>query len=52
MPSDFTPTPEGLAKVRENALKSNYMGRLVTDSFNGAMVMVNLLELIRTPASD
>ena len=45
VPSDFTPTPEGLAKVRENALKSNYMGRLVTDSFNGAMVMVNLLDI-------
>ena len=45
VPSDFTPTPEGLAKVRENALKSNYMGRLVTDSFNGAMVMANLLDI-------
>ena len=45
VPSDFTPTPAGLAKVRENALKSNYMGRLVTDSFNGTMVMANLLDL-------
>ena len=45
VPSDFTPTPGGLAKVRENALKSNYMGRLVTDSFNGSMVMVNLLDI-------
>ena len=32
-------------KVRENTLKSNYMGRLVTDSFNGSMVMANLLEI-------
>ena len=31
--------------MRENALKSNYMGRLVTDSFNGAMVMANLFEI-------
>ncbi|MBO60674.1 MAG: RND transporter [Verrucomicrobiales bacterium] len=45
VPSDFETTPEGLAKVRENALKSNYMGRLVTDSFNGAMVMANLLDI-------
>ena len=45
VPSDFTPTPAGLAKVRENALKSNYMGRLVTDSFNGTMVMANLLDI-------
>ncbi len=45
LPSDFTPTPVGLAKVRENALKSNYMGRLVTDSFNGSMVMANLLDI-------
>ena len=45
VPADFETTPEGLAKVRENALKSNYMGRLVTDSFNGAMVMANLFEI-------
>ena len=48
--SDFpageaNPTQEDLARVRENVLKSNYMGRLVTDSFNGAMVMVNLLDI-------
>ena len=45
VPADFETTPEGLYKVRENALKSNYMGRLVTDSFNGAMVMANLLDI-------
>ena len=45
VPSDFTPTPAGLAKVREDVLKSNYMGRLVTDSFNGTMVMANLLDI-------
>jgi len=50
VPDDFpageaNPTQEDLARVRENVLKSNYMGRLVTDSFNGAMVMVNLLDI-------
>jgi len=50
VPADFpvgkaNPTDEDLARVRENVLKSNYMGRLVTDSFNGAMVMANLLDI-------
>ena len=50
VPADFPageadPTPEDLARVRENVLKSNYMGRLVTDSFNGTMVMANLLDI-------
>ena len=50
IPDDFpageaNPTQEDLARVRENVLKSNYMGRLVTDSFDGAMVMVNLLDI-------
>jgi hypothetical protein len=45
VPSDFENTQQDLAKVKENVLKSNYMGRLVTDSFNGAMVMANLLDV-------
>ena len=45
VPADFENTQEDLAQVKENALKSNYMGRLVTDSFNGAMVMANLLDV-------
>ena len=45
VPSDFANTLQDLAKVKENVLKSNYMGRLVTDSFNGAMVMANLLDV-------
>lgn len=50
VPDDFpageaNPTREDLARVRENVLKSNYMGRLVTESFNGAMVMANLLDI-------
>ena len=45
VPADFANTLQDLAKVKENVLKSNYMGRLVTDSFNGAMVMANLLDI-------
>ena len=45
VPADFANTLQDLAKVKENVLKSNYMGRLVTDSFNGAMVMANLLDV-------
>ena len=45
VPADFANTLQDLAKVKENVLKSNYMGRLVTESFNGAMVMANLLDV-------
>ena len=45
IPADFEPTPEGLAKVRENILKSNYMGRLVANDFSAAIVVAELLEV-------
>jgi len=45
IPDDFEPTPEGLAKVRENILKSNYMGRLVANDFSAAIVAAQLLEI-------
>ncbi len=45
IPDDFEPTPEGLAKVRENILKSNYMGRLVANDFSAALVVAELLEV-------
>jgi predicted RND superfamily exporter protein len=45
IPDDFEPTPEGLAKVRENVLKSNYMGRLVANDFSSAIVVAELLEV-------
>jgi len=45
IPDDFEPTPEGLAKVRENILKSNYMGRLVANDFSSAIVVAALLEV-------
>ncbi len=45
IPDDFEPTPEGLAQVRENILKSNYMGRLVANDFSAAIVSAELLEI-------
>jgi len=45
IPDDFESTTEGLAKVRENILKSNYMGRLVANDFSAAIVVAELLEV-------
>nr|VFK50142.1 MAG: hypothetical protein BECKTUN1418E_GA0071001_100113 [Candidatus Kentron sp. TUN]VFK51171.1 MAG: hypothetical protein BECKTUN1418F_GA0071002_100113 [Candidatus Kentron sp. TUN] len=45
VPADFTPTPEGLVKVRENLLKSDYIGRLVANDFTGAIISASLLEV-------
>ena len=45
IPDDFEPTPEGPAKVRENILKSNYMGRLVANDFSSALLLAELLEV-------
>ena len=45
IPDDFEPDAEGLAKVRENILKSNYMGRLVANDFSAAIVVAELLEI-------
>ncbi|MBT8421176.1 MAG: MMPL family transporter [Gammaproteobacteria bacterium] len=45
VPADFTPTPERLAKVRENLLKSDYVGRLVANDFSGAIISASLLEI-------
>jgi predicted RND superfamily exporter protein len=44
IPADFAPTPEGLAQVRENILKSGIVGRLVANDFSGAIVSARLLE--------
>jgi predicted RND superfamily exporter protein len=43
--ADFTPTPEGLAKVRENILKANIVGRLIANDFSGAIISASLLEV-------
>jgi predicted RND superfamily exporter protein len=45
IPADFAPTPDRLAEVRENILKSGTVGRLVADDFTAAMVNAELLEI-------
>jgi predicted RND superfamily exporter protein len=45
IPDDFTMTDEGLSKVRENLLKSAYVGRLVANDFSSALVVASLLEI-------
>jgi hypothetical protein len=44
IPADFEPTPEGLAIVRENIIKSGRVGQLVANDFGGAIVSAQLLE--------
>lgn len=45
VPADFTPTPEGLAAVRENIIKSGRVGMLVANDFSGAVVIAALHEI-------
>ncbi len=45
VPAEFEPTPEYLAEVRENILKSGIVGRLVADDFTTAMVSAQLVEI-------
>jgi len=45
VPADFTPTPEMLATVRENILKSGQVGRLVANDFSVALVSAQLVEV-------
>ena len=45
IPADFSATPEGLARVRRNLLKSGYVGRLVANDFSAAIVSAELLEI-------
>ncbi|HTU67836.1 MAG TPA: MMPL family transporter [Steroidobacteraceae bacterium] len=42
--SEFLPTPDALAKVRENILKAGIRGRLVANDFSGALVSAIVLE--------
>jgi len=44
VPVDFAPTPQGLARVRENILKAGIVGRLVANDFSGALVSATVLE--------
>ena len=43
VPADFTPSAEGLARVRENILKAGIVGRLVANDFSGAIISAQLL---------
>jgi len=45
VPADFQPTPEMLAQVRENVLKSGQVGRLVANDFTAALVSAQLVEV-------
>jgi predicted RND superfamily exporter protein len=45
VPADFQPTPEGLATVRQNIIKSGKVGQLVANDFTGAIVSAQLLEI-------
>ena len=42
--SEFVPSPQALAKVRENILKAGIRGRLVANDFSGALVSAIVLE--------
>ncbi|MBF0274820.1 MAG: RND family transporter [Nitrospinae bacterium] len=42
--SGFKPTPEALEQVNKNVQKSNYIGRLVSEDFTGALISLELQE--------
>lgn len=42
--AEFQPTPEALARVRENILKAGIVGRLVANDFSGALISAIVLE--------
>ena len=42
--ADFTGTPEQLVRVRENLLKSDWVGRIVSNDQTAAMVVATLME--------
>ncbi len=44
IPADFEPTPEAMAKVRDNIRKAGIVGRLVANDFSGALVSATVLE--------
>ena len=45
MPAGFQGAPEDLETVRKNILKSDSVGRLVSNNFKGALVRADLLEI-------
>ncbi|MGH8132875.1 MAG: efflux RND transporter permease subunit, partial [Steroidobacteraceae bacterium] len=44
VPEDFTPTPQSLARVRDNIRKAGIIGRLVANDFSGALVSAIVLD--------
>jgi predicted RND superfamily exporter protein len=44
MPEDFTPTPQNMARVRDNIRKAGIIGRLVANDFSGALVSAIVLD--------
>jgi uncharacterized protein len=44
IPADFTPTPESMARVRDNIRKAGIIGRLVANDFSGALVSAIVLD--------
>ncbi|HEV3285729.1 MAG TPA: MMPL family transporter [Steroidobacteraceae bacterium] len=42
--ADFTPTPQNLARVRDNIRKAGILGRLVANDFSGALVSAIVLD--------
>ncbi len=45
IPSDFSPTPAGFDKVRQNIVKSGRLGMLVSNDYTGAAVIASLQEV-------
>lgn len=45
VPSNFQPTPEALAVVRENIIKSGKVGQLVANDFSGALISARMMEI-------
>lgn len=44
IPSDYTPTPEMMARIRGNVAKANVIGRLVSEDQTTALIQLELLE--------
>ena len=44
VPADYTGTPADVARVRANVLRSNEIGRLVSNDLHGALIVGELLE--------
>jgi uncharacterized protein len=44
IPADFTPTPNNMARVRDNIRKAGIIGRLVANDFSGALVSAIVLD--------